>query len=125
PPIFDETVKGVIFSGSPFSVNDSNPLIPDVDSIKSKMPLLVVCYGAQFLAKNFGGRVEASKTREYGRANLSMITSNKLMKGVNIGSQVWMSHGDTIHQLPNKAELICSSGDIEIAGFQFIGEETY
>ena len=124
-PKIDETVKGVIFSGSPFSVNDPKALIAPVEMVKGKVPLLGVCYGAQFMAKHFGGNVQASKTREYGRAYLTMVRSNKLLKNVSPTSQVWMSHADTILELPDNSELICSTNDVEVAGFKFTDDETY
>ncbi len=124
-PKIDETVKGVIFSGSPFSVNDPKALIAPVEMVKGKVPLLGVCYGAQFMAKHFGGNVQASKTREYGRANLTMVRNNKLLKNVSPTSQVWMSHADTILELPDNSELICSTNDVEVAGFKFTDDETY
>jgi len=89
--------KGVVLSGSPFSVLDENSPKPDLSSIKGKKPLLGVCFGAQYMAKTFGGSVLPSEIREYGRANLSFVSKeNVLTKGMSNGSQVWMSHGDTI-----------------------------
>ncbi len=124
-PKLDETVKGVIFSGSPFSVND--PKAPDapVNLYKGKVPLLGVCYGAQFMAKHLGGRVERSLTREYGRANLSMIGNDVLLNDVGRHSQVWMSHGDTILELPENTDIICSTEDVKVAGYKFQNEATY
>ncbi len=125
-PQIDDSVKGVILSGSPHSVREDEAPAPDLSSIRGKVPLLGVCYGAQWLAKNNGGVVEASKTREYGRANLSFIhDSHALLKDIPQGSQVWMSHGDTILDLPQNAELICSTTDVKVAGFSFNGEKTY
>ena len=96
-PDMNEHVKGVILSGSPFSIRDEDAPAPDLSSLKDKLPLLGVCYGAQYLAQSQGGNVAASNVREYGRANLAYINANcELMKGMTIGSQVWMSHGDTI-----------------------------
>jgi GMP synthase (glutamine-hydrolysing) len=98
----DVNTKGVILSGSPFSVRDENALIPDLSKIKGFLPLLGVCYGAQFLAHNYGGEVLPSKHREYGRANLQQVnTEHVLFKGVSNHSQVWMSHGDTIAKIPS------------------------
>lgn len=125
-PAIDESVKGVILSGSPHSVREEHAPKPDLSLIRNRVPLLGVCYGAQWLAKNNGGVVEASQTREYGRANLSFIhDKHPLLKGISTGSQVWMSHGDTILKLPENAELICSTADVEVAGFSFNGEQTY
>lgn len=118
--------KGVILSGSPSSVRDNNAPIPDLNLVRGKKPLLGVCYGAQFLAQNSGGAVEASATREYGRANLAFINSeDKLVGTLRKGSQVWMSHGDTITKLPENFEVIASTGDVAVAGFKVQGETTY
>lgn len=119
-------IKGVIFSGSPFSVRDKNALQPDVKFYKGKFPLLGVCYGAQLLANNYGGEVLPSKIREYGRANLDFIKSdNTLVKGISHNSQVWMSHGDTIASLPQNTEVICSTKDVKVAGYHFKDENTF
>ncbi|MCG8411290.1 MAG: glutamine-hydrolyzing GMP synthase, partial [Bacteroidales bacterium] len=118
--------KGVILSGSPFSVRDENAPIPDLSDIKGKLPLLGVCYGAQFLASNYGGEVMPSKHREYGRARLDFIDDdNKLMKNLEENTQVWMSHGDTITQVPESYKVIASTTDVKFGGYQIEGEETY
>lgn len=118
--------KGVILSGSPFSVRDENSPVPNLENIRNVKPLLGVCYGAQFLAQNNGGNVEPSKTREYGRANLSFIDeSSELMKNMSNGSQVWMSHGDTIKELPSNFKIISSTNDVDVAGFKVENEQTY
>ena len=97
-----------------------------MEGIKGTLPLLAVCYGAQYLAKWGGGRVQQSASREYGRANLTTIdSSNPLMKGISSGSQVWMSHGDTIEQLPEGYRVICSTESVKNAGYQIEGEQTY
>ena len=125
-PAFGDEVKGVILSGSPSSVRQEGAPTPDLTGIRGKLPLLGVCYGAQYLAQSNGGSVEASDTREYGRSNLSFSDgSNELMKGVPETSQVWMSHGDTIKKLPNGAKLIGSTKDVEVAAFAFEDEKTY
>ncbi len=125
-PKIDSSVKGVILSGSPFSVLDENAPQLDLDEIKSKLPLLGVCYGAQMLSHSFGGRVEPSDTREYGRANLSFVDSNSaLMQNVPMRSQVWMSHGDTIQTVPDNYDLIASTDDVKVAAFHIKGEDTY
>jgi GMP synthase (glutamine-hydrolysing) len=125
-PQIDASVKGVIFSGSPFSVNQSDALQVPVEAFKAKLPLLGICYGAQFLAKYCGGKVEKSESREYGRANLNFVdSSNSLLKNISNNSQVWMSHGDTIIDLPLNSKIICSSKDVKVAGFQFEGENTF
>ncbi|MEX1381833.1 glutamine-hydrolyzing GMP synthase [Lutibacter sp.] len=121
-----EDYKAVILSGSPFSVRAENSPHPDLSQIKGKLPLLGVCYGAQYLAHNFGGEVGASNTREYGRANLSFVKPNELFfEGVSEGSQVWMSHSDTILDLPERFELIASTHDVKNAAFKIKDESSY
>lgn len=125
PPL-DSSVKGVILSGSPFSVRDEHAPVPDLSEIKGKLPLLGVCYGAQFMAHHYGGEVLPSKHREYGRAKLSFIHAHEpLMQGITPQSQVWMSHGDTITQLPEKYEVITSTADVKVGGYHIKGEKTY
>ncbi len=125
-PNINDNVKGVILSGSPFSVRDTSSPLPDLSHIKGKLPLLGICFGAQFLAHHFGGKVEATSTREYGRANLSFVDSdNILTKGVSNNSQVWMSHGDTISKIPSNYVIIASTKDVEVAGFEVSGEQTF
>ena len=125
PQLTDE-VKGVILSGSPFSVRDENSPKPELSIYKGKIPLLAVCFGAQYLAHHFGGEVLPSETREYGRANLAMVASSSVLaKGIENGSQVWMSHGDTIKSTPSNYKTIFSTGDVEFAGFEIEGEQTY
>ena len=125
-PTLSSDVKGVVFSGSPYSCMAEDAPVPDMSNIKGRLPLLAVCYGAQYLAKFGGGSVQHSKVREYGRANLQFIdNSNPLMKGVPLGSQVWMSHGDTIAKLPAGARIIASTEDVENAAYKIDGEETY
>ncbi|WP_010665023.1 glutamine-hydrolyzing GMP synthase [Marinilabilia salmonicolor] len=125
-PELDDAVKGVILSGSPSSVRGQNAPVPDLSKIKGKLPLLGVCYGAQFMAQNYGGLVEASDTREYGRANLKFIDSeNELFREIEIGSQVWMSHGDTIMKLPENFKIVASTGDVEVAGYKVENEKTF
>ncbi|MBT3417556.1 MAG: glutamine-hydrolyzing GMP synthase [Flavobacteriales bacterium] len=124
--VIDEDVKAVILSGSPFSVRDKNSPVPNLKNIKGKLPLLGVCYGAQYLAKNSGGEVLPSKIREYGRANLSYVNNgNILFTDVPNGSQVWMSHGDTISTLPSNFEIIASTKDVKVAAYKIENEETY
>ena len=125
-PALTQDVKGVVFSGSPYSCNAADAPVPDMAGIKGRLPLLAVCYGAQYLAKYGGGSVQQSKVREYGRANLQFVdNSNPLMKGIPSGSQVWMSHGDTIERLPEGYRVICSTDSVKYAGYQIEGEETY
>ncbi|MBW8326026.1 MAG: glutamine-hydrolyzing GMP synthase [Prolixibacteraceae bacterium] len=125
-PAIDETVKGVILSGSPFSVRDANAPKPDLSLIKGKMPLLGVCYGAQYLSHFFGGEVALSNSREYGRANLGFVDqSNQLFKNISQHSQVWMSHADTIVRIPENYKVIASTADVEYAAYQIEGEQTF
>jgi GMP synthase (glutamine-hydrolysing) len=126
PPKLDDSIKGVILSGSPFSVREENAPIPDLSEIKGKLPLLGVCYGAQHLAHCFGGEVMASNKREYGRANLTSVdATNELLEGVSMNSQVWMSHGDTIERMPKNYKVIASTTDVENAAFTIEGETSY
>ena len=125
-PVLTEQVKGVVFSGSPYSCNAPDAPVLDMSAIKGKLPLLAVCYGAQYLAKYGGGSVQQSQVREYGRANLQFVDStNPLMKDIPSGSQVWMSHGDTIESLPDNYHVICSTDSVRFAGYQIEGEQTY
>jgi GMP synthase (glutamine-hydrolysing) len=125
-PLPDESVKGIVLSGSPFSVRDQNAPCPDLENIKGLKPVLGICYGAQYLAQHFGGEVVPSKTREYGRANLiSLNSADALFKGVEKGSQVWMSHGDTIVKLPSQFEITGSTSDVIVAAFHIKGEDTW
>ena len=122
----DETVKGVILSGSPFSVRDIDAPKPDLSLIRGQMPLLGVCYGAQYLAHFYGGEVKLSNSREYGRANLGFVDdSNSLLKNISQHSQVWMSHGDTIVRIPENYKVIASTADVEYAAYQIEGEQTF
>jgi len=119
-------IKGVILSGSPYSVRDNGAPVPDLEKIKGKVPLLGVCYGAQFMAQNNGGEVKQSEIREYGRANLGYIDRQcTLMKGISDNSQVWMSHGDTILRLPENFHQITSTASVAVAGYSVEGEQTY
>ncbi len=125
-PEIDASIKGVILSGSPFSVRAENALIPNLSKIKSKLPLLGICYGAQYIAHNFGGKVAASNTREYGRANLSFVdSSNELFNNTSMGSQVWMSHGDSITDLSADFQILASTSDVKVAAYQITNEKTY
>ncbi|MCO4293957.1 glutamine-hydrolyzing GMP synthase [Solitalea sp. MAHUQ-68] len=125
-PEFDESVKGVIFSGSPHSVREENAPSVDLSLFHNKYPLLGVCYGAQFLAQTMGGNVLPSKIREYGRANLSTINNDhELMKGLTDNSQVWMSHGDTIAEVPEDFEIIASTDSVRVAAFHIKNTKTY
>lgn len=126
-PEIGNHIKGVILSGSPFSVHDPEAPVMDLSQFRKKIPLLGVCYGAQYFAHvNQGGEVRRSDKREYGRANLrSADDSCRLMKDIRAGSQVWMSHGDTIYSLPDGARIIASTADVEVAGYAVEGEDTY
>ncbi len=121
----DASVKGVILSGSPCSVRDADSPDVDLSAIRGKLPILGVCYGAQLLAKQNGGEVKASTTREYGRARLNTTDNTNLLKGISADSQVWMSHGDTIISIPDSFQLIASTESVRVAAYKLIGEETY
>ena len=121
----DNEICGIILSGSPFSVRDTDSPNPDLSIVRGKIPVLGVCYGAQYLASVSGGEVYPSKSREYGRANLISVSENPLLQGISTGSQVWMSHGDTIMAAPDKFRIICSTNDVKIAGYQIEGENTF
>lgn len=126
PPEDLSSYKAIILSGSPFSVRSENALHPNLSEIKGKKPLLGICYGAQYLAHFGGGAVAASNTREYGRANLSFIKNEEVFfDEVSEGSQVWMSHADTIKELPKNAIRLASTHDVENAAYRFEGENTY
>ncbi|MEQ1554540.1 MAG: glutamine-hydrolyzing GMP synthase [Ferruginibacter sp.] len=115
--VFDSYLKGVILSGSPCSVNETNAPIIDIEAIASKVPVLGICYGAQLTAKIFGGEVAKSNKREYGRALLNIVCENLLMDGLPTTSQVWMSHSDSIKTLPKGFNLIGNTDSIPIAAF--------
>jgi len=114
---YTDDLKGVILSGSPFSVNDENALIIDVKAINEKVPVLGICYGAQLVAKMYGGVVEKSDKREYGRSKLQIQKEDKLLKEVKNDSDVWMSHSDTIKQLPADFTISASTHNIPVAAF--------
>jgi GMP synthase (glutamine-hydrolysing) len=125
-PEIGANVKGIILSGSPFSVRDDSAPKPDLSAFKGSLPLLGVCFGAQYMAQAYGGEVLPSNTREYGRANLAYVNNNsELMEGISANSQVWMSHADSITSLPEAYEVICSTPDVEFAGYRISGESTY
>lgn len=125
-PAIDKSVRGVILSGSPFSVYDEKAPVPDLSQIRGKLPLLGVCYGAQFLAYSNGGEVLPSKHREYGRANLEFFdASSPLFLNISKNSQVWMSHGDTITRLPDNFTIIGSTSDVKAGAYKIEGETSY
>ena len=125
PPELTNDIKGVILSGSPYSTLQEDAPKIDLTGIKGDIPLLGICYGAQYLALTNGGSVAPSEIREYGRANLSSINEDVLFAGVDAGSQVWMSHGDTITTLPSDFEIIASTADVQVAGYKVANEKTY
>ena len=125
-PEIDADTKGVILSGSPSSVRDEDAPRPDLSQIKGKLPLLGVCYGAQYLAYAYGGEVEGAPSREYGRAMLTVVDpEDPLMKGLPSPTQVWMSHGDTITSVPANYKVIGSTDNVRYAAFHIEGEMTW
>lgn len=125
-PEIDADVKGVILSGSPASVRDADAPKPDLSQIKGKLPLLGVCYGAQYLAYAYGGEVEGAPSREYGRAMLSVVApEDPLMHDLPSPTQVWMSHGDSITSVPANYEVIGSTEDVKYAAYHIGGEMTW
>ena len=125
-PEDDPDVIGVILSGSPFSVYDPSAFKINLETIRGRYPILGICYGAQFMSHTLGGRVEPAPSREYGRQNLTTFeTSNPLFKGFYQGSQVWMSHGDTITALPAGFKTIASTESVQNAAYQAEGEKLW
>lgn len=125
-PVIGSEVMGIILSGSPSSVRQTDA--PEIDLLQfhGKLPLLGVCYGAQYIAQKMGGNVAASLIREYGRANLKFTNSlNPLMQDIPFDSQVWMSHGDTIKNIPADFEIIGSTDTVEVAAYQIKNTQTY
>jgi len=119
---YDETVKGIILSGSPASVNEENAPMVDIKAMNAKLPVLGICYGAQLTTKVYGGSVGKSSTREYGRAKLcNVVSSHAIMQGISNDNQVWMSHADTITQLADAAEVIAQTDTIPVAAFTING----
>lgn len=122
----DTSVRGIILSGSPFSVRDKNAPNPDLTGLKGTFPLLGVCYGAQLLVQQSGGEIKPSATREYGRARLSYINpDDPLFSGVSNGTQVWMSHGDTIVNIPDNFEITGSTADVKAGAYHITGEPSW
>ncbi len=125
-PKLDESIKGIILSGSPCSVRDEGAPDLNLEELRGKIPLLGVCYGAQLMAQKYGGNVAPSEIREYGRANLSHLdTHSDLFKEMTHGSQVWMSHGDTIKELPEGFDIIAGTPSVRIAAYKVQKEQTY
>lgn len=118
PVTYDENLKGIIMSGSPFSVNDANAPKVNIKEMGDRLPVLAVCYGAQLLAQQSGGEVGKSTHREYGRAHLQDIVHEPLLATINNGSQVWMSHSDTIKQLPEGFKVIARTESIPVAAYK-------
>ena len=117
-PEDDKDVIGVILSGSPYSVHDPEAFKVNLDRFMGRLPVLGICYGAQFISHTLGGKVEKADSREYGRANLGFIDkSNILFKGFDDNSQVWMSHGDTITAIPEGFECIASTANVKYAAY--------
>ena len=115
---FEPGLKGIILSGSPFSVNEENAPDVNVQDFAAHVPVLGICYGAQLTAKRFGGVVAKSNKREYGRAMLRRNVEDRLLQDVSTDSQVWMSHSDTIKQLPDGFELLATTDSIPVAAFR-------
>ncbi|MDH5367396.1 MAG: glutamine-hydrolyzing GMP synthase [Cyclobacteriaceae bacterium] len=125
-PELTSDVKGVIFSGSPCSVREQDAPEIDMDKYRGKVPVLGVCYGAQYMAQYGGGNVTPSEIREYGRAKLNKVDHHsELMKEISLDSQVWMSHGDTISEVPSNFEIIASTESVNVAAYKIKEESTY
>ena len=125
-PTLDSSVRGVILSGSPYSVRDEVAPRPDLSQIKGRLPLLGVCYGAQYLAYAYGGDVMPAPSREYGRAMLTVgDKADELMRGLPERTQVWMSHGDTITAVPANYRVLASTEDVRLAAYRIEGEQTW
>jgi len=121
-----DDIKGVILSGSPYSVYDPTAFKTDLSVIRGKFPVLGICYGAQLMAYTSNGTVESAGSREYGRANLSFIDpEDELLKNILPGSQIWMSHGDSITKIPENFKKVASSDDVELAAYRIEGEKTW
>ncbi|NQY68801.1 MAG: glutamine-hydrolyzing GMP synthase [Flavobacteriales bacterium] len=125
-PALEDNVKGVILSGGPSSVTETDAPDINLSDFRTKRPLLGVCYGAQLMVHKEGGNIAPSEVREYGRANLSFVKKDsELMQKVSDNSQVWMSHGDTILEMPDNFELLASTKDVAAAAYKLKGEHTY
>ena len=125
-PFGDESVIGVILSGSPFSVYDEKAFRAELSAIRGHLPVLGICYGAQFMTYTSGGKVEPAATREYGRAILTEVDgADPLFKGIGAGSQVWMSHGDTITAVPDNFKIVASTEKVRVAAYRIEGEKTW
>lgn len=125
-PEFDTSVKGVILSGSPYSVRQADAPQINYKDLQEKFPILGVCYGAQYIAQTSGGEVKASSTREYGRACLDYIDhTHPLFKNISRGSQTWMSHADTIASIPDNFEIIASTDSVKVAAYHIKNTNVY
>ncbi|SDX61346.1 GMP synthase (glutamine-hydrolysing) [Hydrobacter penzbergensis] len=122
---FEDGLKGIILSGSPFSVNEEKAPAVDIAAFIQRLPVLGICYGAQLTAKCFGGRVDKSNKREYGRARLQRQKDDVLLKDISDGSQVWMSHSDSIVALPEGFEILATTESIPVAAFRKTGNDTH
>jgi GMP synthase (glutamine-hydrolysing) len=120
-----KNIKGIILSGSPYSVQDMDAPEPDDSLFHLNIPILGICYGAQYITKKYGGSVEKSNTREYGRSYLNPLIKDALLKDVSENSQVWMSHGDTIQSLPDEFVITSNTVDIPIASFSHLDKPFY
>ena len=117
---------GIILSGSPLSVYADNAFLIDTKALRGQLPMLGICYGAQLMAYDAGGKVEPVGTREYGRAHLCEINAtDPLFANINVGAQVWMSHGDTITSLPSDASIVASTDTVKCAAYRFGDEQTW
>ena len=125
PIVFSLGIKGIILSGSPFSVNQQNALIADIKNFADKLPVLGICYGAQLIAKVFGGKVDKSEKREYGRAKLEITQPDILLENVSPHSQVWMSHSDTIKELPEGFTILGTTESIPVAAYKRNREDSF
>ena len=125
-PKDDPSVIGVILSGSPYSVHDPEAFKVDLTQFVGRLPVLGICYGAQFISNTLGGKVEKADSREYGRAHLKTVnTENPLFNGFDQNSQVWMSHGDTITAIPEGFRCIASTDKVKYAAYQAEGENLW
>jgi len=125
-PFDDQEVQGIILSGSPFSVRQANSPRIDIERLSAKAPVLGVCYGAQLIAHTCGGSVQESKVREYGRARLASVDNTcVLFKDIPQDSQVWMSHGDSILNIPSEAKVVAGTSDIPVAAFSYTNKHIY
>ena len=125
-PHGDESVIGVILSGSPFSVYDEKAFRTDLSEIWGRLPILGICYGAQFIAYTHDGKVEPAGSREYGRARLEYVDeADPLLRDIRPGSQVWMGHGDTITSISDRFEIIASTADVPVAAYRSKEEKVW